>query len=225
MLDWLFAIVGFAVFAAIHSLLASHTLKKKLFSRFPKLSVWYRIGYNLISLALLVLWAVFLPVSHGIIYRIPFPYVIITSFIQLAALLAVWHTVHLFGSGRFLGTEQLKRYISHHEIPEYYDENSRGIFIQKGLYKYVRHPLYTLSLLILIFWPVMTTWFATIIILCTLYFWIGSIYEERKLVQRFGSAYEEYQKRVPRIIPYRKHSIHTSQEILPENRTTKNLSH
>ncbi|HKI44376.1 MAG TPA: isoprenylcysteine carboxylmethyltransferase family protein [Balneolales bacterium] len=207
MLDWLFAIVGFAVFATIHSLLASHTLKKKLFSRFPALSVWYRISYNLISLVLLVTWAVFLPVSHRVIYRIAYPYVIITSLIQLAALLAGWKTVQLFGSGRFLGTEQLRRYISHHEIPEYYDENSRGIFIQKGLYRYIRHPLYTLSLIILICWPVMTTWFATIVILCALYFWIGSIYEEQKLVKRFGSTYEEYQKRVPRMIPYRKHPL------------------
>jgi protein-S-isoprenylcysteine O-methyltransferase Ste14 len=151
--------------------------------------------------------------------------VILTSLIQLAALLAGWQTVKLFGSSRFLGTEQLRRYIRHHEIPEYYDENSRGTFVQKGLYKYVRHPLYTLSLVILICWPVMSTWFATIIVLCALYFWIGSIYEERKLVKRFGSAYEEYRKRVPRIIPYRKHPGSGSQEVLSRNRATKNLSH
>ena len=35
----------------------------------------------------------------------------------------------------------------------------------------------------------------------TLYFWIGSIYEERRLVAEFGEAYREHQRRVPRLVP------------------------
>ena len=31
--------------------------------------------------------------------------------------------------------------------------------------------------------------------------WIGSIFEERKLVDQFGEAYVEYRRRTPRIIP------------------------
>jgi protein-S-isoprenylcysteine O-methyltransferase Ste14 len=33
------------------------------------------------------------------------------------------------------------------------------------------------------------------------YFWIGSIFEERKLVREFGDAYRDYQHRVPRLLP------------------------
>lgn len=225
MLDWLFAIGGFAVFAAIHSLLAGHTLKKKLFTHFPALRVWYRISYNLISLVLLIIWAIYLPVPHILIYRIPFPYVIITVLVQIVTLFAAWRTIRSFGSGRFLGTEQLIRYFQYHEIPGYFDENARGVFVQRGLYKYVRHPLYTLSLILLILWPVMTTWFATIVILCALYFWIGSIYEERKLIKRFGSEYEEYRRRVPRMIPHLSQLLTASGKVPSKDRTTKNFSH
>lgn len=224
MLNWLIAISGFAFFAAIHSLLASHTFKKKVFTRYPKVSVWYRLGYNIVSLVILSVWALFLPVSHRIIYRIPFPFFIITFLIQTVALLTAWRTVRLFGSGRFLGTEQLIRYFKNQEIPKYYDENTRGTFNQKGLYKYVRHPLYTLSLIFLICWPVMSTWFLMIIILCALYFWIGSIYEERKLIDRFGDTYEEYRKQVPRMIPRFSRLLTTNRKVQPNDRTFKDIS-
>ncbi len=224
MSDWLVAIIGFAVFASIHSLLASHALKRKLLNRFPLLSVWYRLIYNVIALTTLAIWALLLPVSHKIIYRIPFPFYVITSVVQLVALVAAWKTVRLFGSGRFLGTEQLSRYVRRDEIPAYFDENTRGTFIRNGLYKYVRHPLYTLSLAILVFWPVMTFWLVTVIILCASYFWIGSILEERKLVERFGDAYREYQKQVPRIIPNLTRSTSASDDVLAKDRTSENMS-
>jgi protein-S-isoprenylcysteine O-methyltransferase Ste14 len=34
------------------------------------------------------------------------------------------------------------------------------------------------------------------------YFYVGSFYEERKLVDKFGDEYLLYQKKVPRIFPF-----------------------
>lgn len=42
---------------------------------------------------------------------------------------------------------------------------------------------------------------ALINLLFGLYFWIGSIYEERNLVKDYGKAYEKYRQEVPRFIP------------------------
>ncbi len=39
----------------------------------------------------------------------------------------------------------------------------------------------------------------------TLYFWIGSIFEERKLIAEFGPAYRLHQQQVPRLFPWPKH--------------------
>ncbi len=36
---------------------------------------------------------------------------------------------------------------------------------------------------------------------CNVYFFVGSIFEERKLVREFGAAYRAYQQRVPRLLP------------------------
>jgi len=44
--------------------------------------------------------------------------------------------------------------------------------------------------------------FYLISIICAMvYFYIGSIYEEKKLVERYGELYIQYQSFVPRILP------------------------
>ena len=73
----------------------------------------------------------------------------------------------------------------------------------RGAYRWVRHPIYTASLLLIWSQPDLTydrilfnvTWTGWII--------IGSILEERDLVANFGTAYEEYQRSVPMLIPWR----------------------
>lgn len=56
---------------------------------------------------------------------------------------------------------------------------------------------------LLLFRPVMDLFYITFLVCVILYFWVGSIYEEKKLVEIFGSDYSEYQKHVPAIIPYK----------------------
>jgi hypothetical protein len=47
----------------------------------------------------------------------------------------------------------------------------------------------------------MTANLLTTFILLSLYFYIGSICEERRLLVEFGQAYQVYQRQVPRLIP------------------------
>jgi protein-S-isoprenylcysteine O-methyltransferase Ste14 len=49
----------------------------------------------------------------------------------------------------------------------------------------------------------MTTNLLITYLLFTLYFYLGSIFEERRLLAEFGDAYQDYQRRVPRFIPTR----------------------
>ncbi len=72
----------------------------------------------------------------------------------------------------------------------------------KGANKFVRHPLYLFVILYLIFDPQMEL-FSLVLLLCFIaYFFIGSIYEEKKLVEVFGDEYRNYQSKVPGIIPW-----------------------
>jgi protein-S-isoprenylcysteine O-methyltransferase Ste14 len=76
--------------------------------------------------------------------------------------------------------------------------------VATGFYKYVRNPMYVGVLLILIghflwfgFWSLLAyaglAWLATHLFV--------TLYEEPTLKRKFGAAYEDYLKRVPRWIP------------------------
>jgi protein-S-isoprenylcysteine O-methyltransferase Ste14 len=61
--------------------------------------------------------------------------------------------------------------------------------------------LYSTSLVVLWLFSPMTVNRLAFLIGVTIYFYVGSIFEERKLVAEFGEAYREYQRRAPRLIP------------------------
>jgi protein-S-isoprenylcysteine O-methyltransferase Ste14 len=75
------------------------------------------------------------------------------------------------------------------------------IMIVRGLYKWVRHPLYTAGLVFIWLIPLMTVNLLALNIGLSAYLVIGAYVEERKLMQIFGDDYRDYQERVPMIIP------------------------
>jgi methanethiol S-methyltransferase len=73
----------------------------------------------------------------------------------------------------------------------------------EGPYKYMRHPILFFSTMFLIFRPVMSLFYLTCLICIILYIYIGSFYEEKRLIEKFGDRYIKYQKEVPRFFPKR----------------------
>lgn len=65
----------------------------------------------------------------------------------------------------------------------------------------VRHPLYLGCSLLLAFHPVQTHSSAATAAAVIAYFYIGTFFEERRMERKFGEAYREYQRRVPRLLP------------------------
>lgn len=76
------------------------------------------------------------------------------------------------------------------------------LFTEKA-YAVVRHPLYLGISVVLAFRPAQTrnTFVSTVMII--LYFYVGTFFEEARLVRRFGDAYRAYRKKVPRFFPLR----------------------
>jgi protein-S-isoprenylcysteine O-methyltransferase Ste14 len=74
-------------------------------------------------------------------------------------------------------------------------------FIVNGPYRWVRHPLYLFSLIIIWTGPVFTVDRMLHNLLWTIWIVVGATLEERDLVDCFGSAYRAYQQRVPMLIP------------------------
>lgn len=76
-------------------------------------------------------------------------------------------------------------------------------FVVRGMYGWVRHPLYCIFLLIL--WtPVHFTVDRLIFnLLWTTWIIIGTILEEKDLLLSFGDDYRAYKYDVPMLIPYK----------------------
>lgn len=83
------------------------------------------------------------------------------------------------------------------------DESGASEFRQGGILKYVRHPIYSGTILILVgFWlfkPDTSTLISVGVLLG--YLPIGIMLEERKLVKEFGDKYLAYKRNVPMLIP------------------------
>jgi len=197
---YLIPTIIFLAFALMHSLSASHSFKAKLFRLSPKLKAWYRVLYNLVSLTLIGFWWISLP-QDSILYQLSgFPFFLL---IVLQIVFAWLFLKSIFAQNGmiFLGIKQVLSNIREGKLPNYLDEPRRGKLVTTGLYRFMRHPMYTFAMLVLICSPVMTMNLLYSIIIFALYFWIGSYFEERNLTKRFGEDYREYQKNVPRFIP------------------------
>ncbi len=72
-----------------------------------------------------------------------------------------------------------------------------------GPYRWVRHPLYLLIVLMIWSYPDLTADRLLFDILWTGWIVVASVLEERDLVAEFGDSYRRYQRQVPMLIPYR----------------------
>lgn len=76
-------------------------------------------------------------------------------------------------------------------------------FTVRGLYRWVRHPMYLFCLLMIWSHPDLSADRLLYNILWTAWIIVGTVFEERDLVAAFGKDYRDYQSKVPMLIPYR----------------------
>lgn len=84
------------------------------------------------------------------------------------------------------------------------DEGDKS-FRTPGLYRFVRHPIYSGFVLGLWGTPHMTVGHALFAGGLTVYILIGVRDEEADLTRHFGEQYVEYRRRVPMLLPFRGH--------------------
>ena len=197
--DVFLIIILFALFGFIHSVLASDKIKKIFIERYESLIAFYRLFYVLSSLVIFYLIFQSLPKPRITIYDLPQPFdfiILIPQFLSLAGI--IW-TFKFFSVQEFLGTAQIFRWLNKkYDISELDERLTLKI---EGPYKLCRHPIYLFTILFLCFRPEMDLFYLTSLICIIAYFYIGSVYEEKKLVKRFGDNYINYQKSIPMIFP------------------------
>lgn len=190
----------FIVWAAVHSFLASSSFKSQVRRKMGARAFdgTYRLLYNITATLtfLPVLLAGARAIPHLIVWQLARPFNVLFVAIQLLGLAGLAVSLLQTDVLRFAGVGQFVRYLQGRA-----DVNPSPILITGGVYRIVRHPLYFFSLLLLWFSPVMTLSLLLFNIAATLYFWIGSKYEERRLAAAFGERYEAYRRSVPSLIP------------------------
>lgn len=76
--------------------------------------------------------------------------------------------------------------------------------VVRGLYRYVRNPMY-LSVTLIVLGEVLLTWSRPLLVYWAIWFVVVNLfvigYEEPALRRRFGASYEDYTRRVRRWIP------------------------
>jgi len=76
-------------------------------------------------------------------------------------------------------------------------------FVIQGPYRWVRHPLYFFTLILIWSCPMLSADRLLFNVFWTAWIWVGTILEERDLVANFGEAYRDFQRNVPMLIPSR----------------------
>jgi methanethiol S-methyltransferase len=203
MLNALAIFITLAAFGSIHSLLASRPAKHfvQQLIGVNVATATYRLMYNVLALVTILpaLYLVYrLPDQE--LYRFPAPWDSIALSLQVLAAIGLLYAVYQMDVWFFLGVRQLgepPQSGAHYSI----DSTSTPQLVTNGLHRFVRHPLYTTSLIVLyLASPMSQNWLA-FAVSCNVYFFAGSIFEERKLAHEFGAAYRDYQRRVPRLLP------------------------
>lgn len=190
----LWLLLAIVLWGIVHSLLASMGFKaacQRLFG--DKAMRGYRLFYNLFALLS------FLPILYLMVvlpdrplYQVSSPYSYWMRAGQLASLVLLFVAVFQTDLFSFVGLRQL------------FEEEKSGPLITHGLYRYVRHPLYTFSLAILWLSPGVTLNSFVFYFALTLYVLVGIFFEERKLLRVFGEEYAKYRAVTPMLIPGRR---------------------
>lgn len=192
-------VVLFSLFAFSHSWLASNKIKRNIAEKLGGKIAFYRLFYNLSSLLFFSVFYFLSPRPDVIVYDLHYPFDIITFALQVLSLIGLIWSAKTIDMMEFLGVKQIERYLNgSYNIDDLDEQQTLKI---EGAFKFVRHPIYLFSILFLGLRPTMSLFYLVMFVCFVIYFYAGSIYEEKKLVEKYGDEYREYQKNVPRMIP------------------------
>lgn len=178
-------LLALALWGVVHSILASSFAKDMLGGK-----GFYRLGYNVFAaISFLPILYLMFRLPDRAVYQVPAPWKFILLGAQgIAALLLLI---------AFLQTDPL----SFIGLRQLFERAKPGVLVTRGLYRVVRHPLYTFSLLLIWLSPSASQNSLTVYAGATLYTLIGAYFEEQKLIREFGDAYSRYKQNTPMLVP------------------------
>jgi len=185
---WLF-------FCISHSFLISNKVHGYVQANYPGLVKYYRILYNIFSGLIFLIAA-----AYGY-YIADKPFFVFSGYYQIISVGMIIIALLIFIAGSikydlktFAGISQL---ITKQKQILVNDTNMLTI---TGIHKYIRHPYYTATFLLI--WSRNLDMSALITnLILSLYLVVGTYLEEKKLTDYFGETYRIYKKNVSMYIP------------------------
>ena len=191
MMQDLILISMWIVFSLLHSLLATNWWKTKMFKYLKSHYKYYRVFYSVFAL---FTFSVIIIYNFSIQSILLWQVNAIEKIIAFVVMICTASVMLIFTKRFFFdlsGADAFKR-----------NQVSRQ-FINTNLYKYVRHPLYSATIIfvwsVFLWKPVLSNLITCICI--TIYTLIGILLEEKKLISEFGESYTAYQLTTPMLIP------------------------
>ncbi len=200
--SFLWILLAMGVYGALHSLLASYTVKRWACRTGGEAARrGYRLAYNIfVAITFLPVLALVALLPDAPLYAFPGAWRWVGYALQGVGVVGLLAGLLQTDLGSFSGLSQLRGVDDSLCSP---DARARsGALVTGGLYRWVRHPLYTAGLLFLWANPVVSWNTLALNISATAYLVIGAWLEERKLLSEFGPAYAEYRRRTPMLLPF-----------------------
>lgn len=184
---------------AMHSLLITPSCTNLVKYRIPHLVRYYRLFYNGVSLATLLPLVVYTREMGGeTVFGWPRWSTAARIFLLVVAGLFFWGGANRYDIKYFLGMKQLRTGDAHILL------SNTGDFHTTGVFAITRHPWYLGSLLTI--WSILGEYprptFCAAVIL-SLYLVVGTLLEERKILQEYGPSYRHYQQQVSMLFPWK----------------------
>ena len=192
-------------FGIVHSALISIRFTSMLKRVLGRYFAFWRLIYNLISLGTFVPLLIYTnKVDDKFVILFSTPWNLLQYLLLGGSVLIILIAFISYDLLEFSGLRQIINLFS--------DEgnslnSSGGGIVKTGLLGLVRHPIYFATIIFM--WSLNAT-LADIEarLILTIYIFIGTILEEKKLVREYGPLYIDYQKQVPMMIPFLKSFKH-----------------
>jgi methanethiol S-methyltransferase len=209
MLDtgFLWMLLATGAYGLLHSWLASHALKGWVETHLGlNARRFYRLGYILVSaFALLPLALLGRLLPDRALYTIPFPWILLTLGLQAASAFGLLVAVSQTDTLSFLGLRQISQPAA--LLPEQLAPERAGLernapkLVTGGLYRFVRHPIYSFTLVALWCIPLVSWNILAMLLGLSIYVLVGALFEERKLIAEYGDVYRTYRRKTPMLFP------------------------
>lgn len=197
-MPYLILVFLWVLFYSSHTWLASLNIKRKIKGWMRRRYIWYRLLYTIFS-TLFIFGILIFSNSFDrteLLVKTPTTTYIGYMLASFGTIIIV-RSFKAFSKKKFVGLEP-------HDDLDVQEE-----FINSGIHSYVRHPIYSGTVLIFLgfflFDPTLCS--AVHVFMLFLYLPFGIYFEEKKLIDIYGEKYIQYRKQVSSLIPLKKKKV------------------